>query len=228
MSKKISRSESEYMLLFRGTSWHQGLSSETVQAVMNQYDWFEQLVEQGRATSGRPLAYQGKIVSGKKGHTVIDGPSSNPRKRSVAICSFMSQMKGRRSKLPSIARDWNTASRWKFDLSWNSALRASLRLKPPSSCPVELASDKPTTEPKWRSLEGPSVKRPATFTGASARAPLQICEFSVQRDHQCRRDHSWLAQEFPNDEADVVSAETKRVAHGEAHLFFTSGPGDII
>jgi hypothetical protein len=42
MSKKISRSESEYMLLFRGTSWHQGLSSETVQAVMNQwYDWFE-------------------------------------------------------------------------------------------------------------------------------------------------------------------------------------------
>ena len=75
MSKKIWRSESEYMLLFRGTSWHQGLSSETVQAVMNQwYDWFEQLVEQGRATSGRPLAYQGKIVSGKKGPTVIDGP----------------------------------------------------------------------------------------------------------------------------------------------------------
>jgi hypothetical protein len=32
------------MLLFRGTSWHQGLSSETVQAVMNQwYDWFDSL-----------------------------------------------------------------------------------------------------------------------------------------------------------------------------------------
>jgi hypothetical protein len=75
MSKNISRPESEYMLLFRGTSWHKGPSSETVQAVMNQwYDWFEQLVEEGRATSGRPLAYQGKIVSGKKGHTVIDGP----------------------------------------------------------------------------------------------------------------------------------------------------------
>jgi len=41
MSKNIRRSESESMLLFRGTSWHQGLSSETVQAVMNQwYDWF--------------------------------------------------------------------------------------------------------------------------------------------------------------------------------------------
>jgi hypothetical protein len=75
--KVMSRntSQSEYMLLFRGTSWHEGLSSEMVQTVMNQwYDWFEQLVEQGRATSGHPLAYQGKIVSGKKGHTVVDGP----------------------------------------------------------------------------------------------------------------------------------------------------------
>jgi hypothetical protein len=188
----------------------------------------EQLVEQGRATSGRPLSYQGKIVSGKKGHTVIDGFFVESKEAIGGYFLLHVANEGEAIKLPSIARDWNTASRWKFDLSWNSALRASLRLKPPSSCPVELASDKLTTEPKWRSLEGPSVKRPATFTGASARAPLQICEFSVQRDHQCRRDHSWLAQEFPNDEADVVSAETKRVAHGEAHLFFTSGLGDII
>jgi hypothetical protein len=28
-------SQSEYMLLFRGTSWHEGLSSEMVQTVMN-------------------------------------------------------------------------------------------------------------------------------------------------------------------------------------------------
>ena len=63
------------MLLFRGTDWHKGLSSETVQTVMNQwYDWFERLAEQGKASSGHPLAYEGKIVSGKKGHTVVDGP----------------------------------------------------------------------------------------------------------------------------------------------------------
>ena len=49
---------------------------KSVQTVMNQwYDWFEQLVEQGRATSGHPLAYEGKIVSGKKRpHMSIDGP----------------------------------------------------------------------------------------------------------------------------------------------------------
>ena len=75
MSRNISQSEPKYMLLFRGTGWHNGLSSETLQTVMNQwYDWFERLVEQGRATSGHPLAYEGKIVSGNKGHTVIDGP----------------------------------------------------------------------------------------------------------------------------------------------------------
>jgi hypothetical protein len=75
MSRNISRSESEYMLLFRGTDWHKGLPSGTVQAVMNRwYDWFDGLVEQGRAISGHPLAYEGKIVSGKKGHTIIDGP----------------------------------------------------------------------------------------------------------------------------------------------------------
>jgi hypothetical protein len=63
------------MLLFRGTDWHKGLSPEDVQMVMNQwYDWFDQLAQQGRASSGHPLAYEGKLVSGKKGRTVIDGP----------------------------------------------------------------------------------------------------------------------------------------------------------
>ena len=75
MSRNIPQSESEYMLLFRGTDWHKGLSSETVRTVMNQwYNWFERLAEQGRATSGHPLAYEGKIISGKKGRTVVDGP----------------------------------------------------------------------------------------------------------------------------------------------------------
>jgi hypothetical protein len=65
----------EYMLLFRGTDWHMGLSQETVQTVMNQwYDWFERLAQQGRATSGHPLAYKGKLVSGRKGQTIVDGP----------------------------------------------------------------------------------------------------------------------------------------------------------
>src|SRR4029077_2714465 len=74
-----------------------------------------------------------------------------------------------------------------------------------------------------RLYQAPSHLHGARRTGAST-----FFEFSVQRDYQCRRDHSWSAQEFLNDEADVVSTETKRVAHGDAHLCFTSGPGDVI
>jgi hypothetical protein len=66
---------SEYMLLFRGTDWHKGLSPEAIESVMNQwYEWFEGLVQQGRAAFGHPLAYKGKLVSGKKGQTIVDGP----------------------------------------------------------------------------------------------------------------------------------------------------------
>jgi hypothetical protein len=55
--------QSEYMLLFRGTDWHKGLSPEDVQTVMSEwYDWFDRLAQQGRASSGRPLAYEGKLV----------------------------------------------------------------------------------------------------------------------------------------------------------------------
>src|ERR1700733_15051290 len=53
----------DYMLLFRGTDWNRGLSSEEIQNVMNRWiAWLDRLVEQG------------KIISGKKGQTVLDGP----------------------------------------------------------------------------------------------------------------------------------------------------------
>jgi len=36
--------------------------------------WFERLTEEGKAKAGQPLATEGKIVSGKNGQTVADGP----------------------------------------------------------------------------------------------------------------------------------------------------------
>jgi hypothetical protein len=66
---------SEYMLLFRGTDWHKGLSPEEIQQVVTQWKaWFDRLTEQGKAKAGHPLEYSGKIVSGKKGRVVADGP----------------------------------------------------------------------------------------------------------------------------------------------------------
>jgi hypothetical protein len=65
----------EYLLLFRGTDWDQGLSPEEIQNVMSRWiAWFDRLTEQGKARAGQPLTDKGKVISGKKGQTVLDGP----------------------------------------------------------------------------------------------------------------------------------------------------------
>ncbi len=65
----------EYILLFRGNDWHKGLSPEEMQQVANQWmAWFERLTAQGKALAGNPLEGEGKVVSGKNGRVVADGP----------------------------------------------------------------------------------------------------------------------------------------------------------
>src|SRR5229473_3744409 len=65
---------SEYMLVFRGTDWHKGLSAEQMQQVAGKWmAWFRRLTEQGKAVAGNPLEREGKIVSGKD-RIVSDGP----------------------------------------------------------------------------------------------------------------------------------------------------------
>lgn len=66
---------SDYMLLFRGTNWDKELSPEQLQKVVSDWAvWFERLTQQGKCKGGHPLQSEGKIVSGKKGRTVADGP----------------------------------------------------------------------------------------------------------------------------------------------------------
>src|SRR6202045_2674946 len=65
----------EYMLLFRGTQWDKGLSPQELQQVMDKVTaWAEGLQGQGKARVGQSLGAQGRIVSGKKGGFVADGP----------------------------------------------------------------------------------------------------------------------------------------------------------
>jgi len=72
MSKETSK---EYMLLFRGTDWCKGLSPEEMQQVAGDWmAWFNRLKDQGKALGGSPLEPQGKVVSGKGGRVVADGP----------------------------------------------------------------------------------------------------------------------------------------------------------
>lgn len=65
----------EYILLFRGNEWYNGLSPEELQNVMGKFKaWFDRLSEQGIVKGGQPLVSEGKIVSGKNGRVVTDGP----------------------------------------------------------------------------------------------------------------------------------------------------------
>ena len=67
--------KSEYLIIFRGTNWDKGLSPEEIQKVTGQFmAWFERLKQEGTVKAGQPLEHEGKIVSGKKGRTVADGP----------------------------------------------------------------------------------------------------------------------------------------------------------
>jgi hypothetical protein len=65
----------EYMLLFRGNDWHKGLSPEQMQKVASDWmAWFKRLTAEGTVLAGNPLEPEGKMVSGKNGRVVADGP----------------------------------------------------------------------------------------------------------------------------------------------------------
>src|SRR5256885_2809428 len=70
-----TEAKKEFIIFFRGSQWDKGLSPEEIQRVMGQFmGWFERLREEGKLKAGQPLEREGKIVSGKKGRTVADGP----------------------------------------------------------------------------------------------------------------------------------------------------------
>ena len=74
-SNMSTQTPNEYLLLFRGTGWDQQLSPGEIQEVMGRWTaWFERLSRQGKLKSGLPLHSEGKIVSGKNGRSVADGP----------------------------------------------------------------------------------------------------------------------------------------------------------
>jgi hypothetical protein len=82
MSAKTTTSE--YLLLFRNTSWHKDLSPEEIQENMARFTaWFERLSNAGQFKSGGPLSHAGKIIAGRK--AVTDGPFAESKE---AIAGF--------------------------------------------------------------------------------------------------------------------------------------------
>jgi len=67
--------QEDYLLLFRGNAWLKQLSDAEVQKVTSEWmNWFEGLVQEGKCKDGHPLRDMCKLVTGKRGHIVIDGP----------------------------------------------------------------------------------------------------------------------------------------------------------
>ena len=65
----------DYLLLFRGNVWDRGLSPAQIQKVVADWmAWFERLKAEGKCLGGHPLEEEGKVVSGKQGRMVADGP----------------------------------------------------------------------------------------------------------------------------------------------------------
>ena len=65
------------MLIFRnaGPETHRHLTPDEQAALTQRWnDWFEGLAAQGKVQHARPLALEGRVVSGRGGERVTDGP----------------------------------------------------------------------------------------------------------------------------------------------------------
>ena len=72
---KTPAGQTDYLLLFRGNAWEKHLPPEELKkVVINWYEWYQRLAAEGKCLGGLPLLSQGKLISGREGRTVADGP----------------------------------------------------------------------------------------------------------------------------------------------------------
>lgn len=70
-----TNTSAEYLLLFRGSDWDRSLSPAELQKTMASFlAWFERLTADGTLKAGQPLMDDARIVSGRNGRAVADGP----------------------------------------------------------------------------------------------------------------------------------------------------------
>ena len=70
-----TKTTGEYMLFFRGEGWDDALSTEELQAAIDQIEaWFGKLRDQGKVKGSQALSSERKIVFGNHGRIVADGP----------------------------------------------------------------------------------------------------------------------------------------------------------
>lgn len=70
-----SQPKSDFLFLFRNTNWGEDHSPEELQKIIGSFmTWVDDQVKVGTIKIGQPLEMEGKIVSGRNGRTVADGP----------------------------------------------------------------------------------------------------------------------------------------------------------
>jgi hypothetical protein len=100
---------SEYLLLFRGNDWQKGLSPQELQTLMTQWvSWYEGLIAQSRVKAANPLLNEGKLVSGKRGVVVADGPFAESKE---AIGGYFLIEAASEAEAVEIARGWPMLAR---------------------------------------------------------------------------------------------------------------------
>jgi len=68
---------STFLFLFRnaGPDAHAQLNATQREQLTKQWnDWYDLLTQTGKVEHGRPLGLGGRVVSGRRGETVVDGP----------------------------------------------------------------------------------------------------------------------------------------------------------
>lgn len=95
---------SEHMLLFRSTGWERDLSQDEMERIMQEtLAWFEQLREQGKFKAAQPLFERGRLVQGRGGASVTDGPFAESKE---AIGGYLILDVADTDEAVRIARSW--------------------------------------------------------------------------------------------------------------------------
>lgn len=73
--ESLTMNKHGHLLLFHSSEWYKNLSREELQQLIAQNNaWVTQLMAQGKAKGGQALDRKGKLVSGKNGRNISDGP----------------------------------------------------------------------------------------------------------------------------------------------------------
>ncbi|MGF1657603.1 MAG: YciI family protein [Verrucomicrobiales bacterium] len=94
----------EYLLLFKSTDWSHNLSLEEMQQIMEKtYAWFDGLKADGKFKAAQPLFSEGRMVSGRNGASVTDGPFAETKE---AIGGYLIITVDSMEEAVQIARGW--------------------------------------------------------------------------------------------------------------------------